>query len=326
MNGSPHGYIPKKGYLQSQLDTILSSLDDLDIPNFYIHEYDPLLDSSNIDAEHWNKIALDISEHYDDYDGFVVLHGTDTMAYTASALPFLLQGLTKPVVVTGSQIPLYKIRNDGYGNLITSMMVAAYHKIPEVMLLFGSRILRGCRSVKVDAYSLNAFESPNFPALGHIGVNIEINNGLIQKSAHIPFHVNQFQKTHVGILRIFPGMTTAYVRNVLDVPLQGLLLETYGQGNAPNSNQELLDVLKKASDRGVLIVNCSQCIRGSVDQKIYAVGRTLMDSGVIGGLDMTASAALVKMYYLLSQDLSLEEMQQQIQQPLCGELTSKNID
>ncbi len=136
MNGSPHGYIPKKGYLQSQLDTILSSLDDLDIPNFYIHEYDPLLDSSNIDAEHWNKIALDISEHYDDYDGFVVLHGTDTMAYTASALPFLLQGLTKPVVVTGSQIPLYKIRNDGYGNLITSMMVAAYHKIPEVMLLF----------------------------------------------------------------------------------------------------------------------------------------------------------------------------------------------
>jgi L-asparaginase len=245
------------------------------------------------------------------------------MAYTASALPFLLQGLTKPVVVTGSQVPLYKIRNDGYSNLVSSLMVAAYHNVPEVMLLFGSRILRGCRSVKVDASGLNAFESPNFPALGHIGVNIEINKGLIQKPVHIPFHVSQFKKAHVGILRIFPGISADYVRNVLNSPLQGVVLETYGQGNAPNSNQGLLDVFKKASDRGVLMVNCTQCLRGSVDQKVYAVGQALMDTGVIGGLDMTASAALVKMYYVLSQDLSLQEMQRQIQQPLCGELTPK---
>lgn len=321
MKKSPLGYIPAKGYLQSHLE-FLRTLDDPDIPDFDICEYDPLLDSANIGAEHWDTIAQDIAKHYDEYDGFVVIHGTDTMAYTASALPFLFQGLSKPVVVSGSQIPLQKIRNDGYENLIASLMVAAHHQIPEVVLLFGSRILRGCRSVKVDAFGLEAFDSPNFPPLGIIGVNIELHKEYIQKSQDIPFHVHSLKKPHVGMLRLFPGITADYARNVLRAPLQGVVLETFGQGNAPSSDKALIDVLKDAADRGVLIVNCTQCLQGSVNQKTYAAGHILEDIGVIGGLDMTPNAALVKMYYLLSQDFSLQEVQKKMQQSLCGELTA----
>ncbi|MBU2647221.1 asparaginase [bacterium] len=321
MKESSSGYIPEKGYLQSYL-AAKRVLDDPAMPSFDICEYDPLLDSANMGSEHWDTIARDIADHYQDYDGFIVIHGTDTMAYTASALPFLLQGLAKPVVVTGSQIPLHKTRNDGYENLIASLMVAAHHQIPEVILLFGSRILRGCRAVKVDAFGLEAFDSPNFPALGHIGINIELHKEYIQTAQNIPFHVQSLKKQHVGILRLFPGITADYARNVLRAPLQGVVLETFGQGNAPDNNKALIGALKEAADRGVVIVNITQCLRGTVNQKTYAAGQILEDIGVIGGLDMTPNAALVKMYYLLSQDFSMQEIYNKMRQSLCGELTS----
>ncbi|MGL1932394.1 MAG: asparaginase [Desulfotalea sp.] len=315
---TPNGYSPKNDIINQYLDK-LAYVDEL--PNYTIKEYEPLLDSANMCADNWQQIADDLAANYNNYDGFVVLHGTDTMAYTASALPFLLRGLQKPVVVTGSQIPITKTRNDGHGNLISSLLVAANSKISEVSLLFGQSVLRGCRTVKVDASGMEAFESPNYPALATIGVDINIHDKNILATTEETFKLQQLHKSHVGILRLFPGITADYVRNVLREPLQGLILETYGQGNAPDRQHDLLKIIAEATKRGVLIVNCTQCLHGYVNQNTYAAGQVLEDIGVISGFDMTPSAALVKMYYLLGQDINLAKKRELMQTSLCGELT-----
>ncbi len=326
MQRTPDGYTPAAGYLEAQM-AAMPELADPRMPAYDIHEYDPLLDSSNMRPADWVHIGQDIVAHYNAYDGFIVLHGTDTMAYTASALPFFLRGLRKPVIVTGSQIPLCEIRNDARANLITSMLIAAEYPVPEVCLYFGGKLLRGCRAVKVDADGLDAFDSPKYPPLGIVGVNVEIDPTHI---VHPPRKAGgtdlappctQCDAT-VGAFRLFPGLSPELLRNVLQPPLQGLVLEAYGVGNGPDRDAALLEVLQEAAERGVVIVAITQCLRGTVHLGEYATGSALARAGVISGHDMTAEAALCKLFYLFSQGLSPEAVAGKVAEDLCGELTA----
>jgi L-asparaginase len=270
----------------------------------------------------WLKIANDIATHYKEFDGFVVLHGTDTMAYTASALPFMLPELQKPVILTGAQIPLSKVRNDARDNLITALLIAANFTIPEVCLCFGDKLLRGNRAVKVNADGLNAFESPNFPALGTVGIEININWDLVLPPAKTrkPLTVNALNKARVAGLRLFPGISIDIVKNFLQPPIRGLILQTYGTGNAPE-DQKLIQAFKAANDRGVVIVNCTQCLKGMVSMEDYATGAALARAGVISGFDMTLEAALAKLSFLLNQKLSVTKIKKMMQTNIRGELT-----
>ncbi len=294
---SPDGYAPAPGYLAAQMAE-MPELRDPRMPAYEINEYAPLLDSSNMTPADWIRIGEDIVAHYADYDGFIVLHGTDTMAYTASALPFLLQGLRKPVILTGSQIPLCEIRNDARANLITCMLIAAEHPVPEVCLYFGNKLLRGCRAVKVDADGLDAFESPNYPPLGTVGVDVEIDWSHVRAAPAVETLTLAPLATYatVGAFRIFPGLAPTLLRNVLQPPLRGLVLETFGVGNAPDRDEAFLAAIREATDRGVVIVNCTQCLRGSVHQGEYTGGAALARAGVVSGYDLTAEAALCKLF------------------------------
>ena len=321
MKHSGDGFTPVMGYLEKLMNTIPELQSDI-LPDYQICEYDPLLDSSNMTPDDWLKIADDIAVRYKEFDGFVVLHGTDTMAYTASALPFMLQGLQKPVILTGAQIPLCKVRNDARENLITALLIAANFKIPEVCLCFGDKLLRGNRAVKVDADGLDAFDSPNFPPLGTVGIEIKINWDLILPPAKTrkPITVTAFDESRVAGLRLFPGISIDIVKNFLRPPIRGLVLQTYGIGNAPE-DLKLISALKAANDRGVIIVNCTQCLKGTVNMEDYATGSALSKAGVISGFDMTMEAALAKLSFLLNQKLSVPKIKKKMQTDLRGELT-----
>jgi len=321
MKKASAGYVPAAGYLQKQMKR-LPELKNKKMPAFDIHEYDPLKDSSNMTPQDWLEIADDIAAHHDQYDGFVVLHGTDTMAYSASALPFMLQGLQKPVIITGAQIPLCEIRNDARENLITAMLIAADFAIPEVCLCFGSKLLRGNRASKIDAEGFEAFASPNFPELGTVGTEIKINWDLVlsPSQASEPVVVRPMRASRVAVLRLFPGISADMVRNVLQPPIKGVVLETYGTGNAPQDPQ-LIGALKTASEGGIVIINCTQCIKGSVNMEDYATSSALAQAGVISGFDMTVEAALAKMAYLFSRDLEPEQVKAKMQSNMRGELT-----
>ena len=320
MRQTAGGYAPEPGFLAAQM-AAMPELASARLPEYTLQEYDPLLDSSNTTPADWWRIARDLAGRYDAFDGFLVLHGTDTMAYTASALSFLLEGLDKPVILTGSQIPLCEIRSDARDNLIASLLIAGSEPLPEVCIYFGNRLLRGNRAVKVSADALAAFDSPNYPPLGEVGVDIEIRRRLVLPRSSVPFRVRQPGAPKVAALRLFPGIPAEVVRNVLQPPLQGLVLETYGVGNAPDRDPELLEALREASARGVVIVNCTQCLQGTVDMGDYVTGARLAQAGVIGGRDMTAEAALTKLYYLLGLGFPSAEMKRQMQANLRGELT-----
>jgi len=320
MKRTRDGYVPASGFLQQQMEA-MPELKHPSMPRFDVHEYAPLLDSSNMTPREWVAIARDIGDHYDRYDGFVVLHGTDTMAYTTSALPFMLSGLGKPVIVTGSQIPLCEVRNDGRENLITSLLIAANYDIPEVCLYFGGKLLRGCRATKVSADGFAAFASPNVPPLGNVGIDIEINWDLVRKKPRTKMRVEELASPVVSALRLFPGISPELVRNVLRPPLQGLVLEAFGVGNGPDHDDAFLAALSEATRRGVVIVDCTQCLEGTVDLSEYAAGSALARAGVISGFDMTAEAALAKLYYLFSRGYKADRVTREMQRDLRGEMT-----
>ncbi|KAI9488399.1 asparaginase-domain-containing protein [Zychaea mexicana] len=265
---------------------------------YSILEYDPLLDSCNMTMDDWVRIARDIEANYEYFDAFIVLHGTDTMAYTASALSFLLEDLGKTVIITGSQVPLTEVRNDAIDNLLGAITIAGHFLIPEVCLYFNQKLYRGNRTSKISAVDFDAFDSPNLPALVELGIDIHVKWPLVLRPTQIAkFRSHKVLNRNVASLRLFPGINESTVRAFLAPPIQGVVLETYGAGNAP-ARPDLLAALKEACDRGVVIVNCTQCRKGLVTDS-YATGRQLAAIGVVAGADMTPECALAKLSYLL---------------------------
>lgn len=320
MQKSSQGYIPAAGFMEKQLAG-MPEFHRPEMPKYTIHEYAPLIDSSNMAPKDWQQIADDIRDNYDKYDGFVILHGTDTMAYTASALSFMLENLAKPVIVTGSQIPLAELRSDGQANLLNALHIAAYHPINEVTLFFSNKLMRGNRSTKSHADGFNAFTSPNLPPLLEAGINIQTNESLLlNEETQGEFCVHNITPQPIGVITMYPGISHEVIRNTLLQPVNAMILLTFGVGNAPQ-NPELLAQLKDASDRGVIVVNLTQCLAGKVNMGGYATGCALAESGVISGYDMTPEAALAKLHYLLSKKLSYQEVKKQMQQVLRGEMS-----
>lgn len=291
---------------------------------YTILEYNPLLDSSNMTPQDWAKIGKDIEKHYECYDGFVILHGTDTMAYTASALSFMCEHLGKPVILTGSQVPIFELRNDGRDNLQGALLIAGQFIIPEVCLYFCNKLYRGNRVTKVDSEGFKAFDSPNLVPLATAEVDIVVNWDIVWRTGTtVKFQVSPELNPNVGLLRLFPGITTTSVKAFLQAPMGGVVLETYGSGNGPDNRPDLLAELKKATDSGVIMINCTQCLKGTVSAT-YATGQALADVGLIPGGDMTPEAALSKLSYVLAKrDLDLDAKKKMMSQNLRGEMSIK---
>lgn len=320
MNLSDKGFIPTYGFITEQMNR-MPELKHPDMPDYTVFEYETLLDSSNMTPENWNRIAQDIANRYGDYDGFIILHGTDTMAYTASALSFMLGNLKKPVILTGSQLPLAEIRTDAYATLVTTLLLASRYPIPEVCIYFNNKLLRGNRARKMNTHDFNAFGSPNYPALATIGIDIKTREKLWLSPNNTPFKLELIKPTSLAYLRLFPGMSVNILEKILQLPLQGLVLETYGSGNAPNNPTQFLEILNHATTRDIVIMNCSQCIQGGVNMHSYATGNALYKAGVISGYDMTPETTLAKLYYLFSKGLDTPEIKKQMQACLRGELS-----
>ena len=320
MNSSENGYFPQKGFLQELLEEIHVLRNDK-MPKWELLELDPLLDSSNVTVNEWNIIGSIIEENFDLFDGFVILHGTDTMAYTASALSFTLENLSKPVVITGSQIPLFEVRSDGLDNLVTAMMVAAEGKINEVALCFGNKLIRGNRSTKVSTSNLNAFSSPNYPLLADIGTQVYYNKMIPRKEAKQPFRVQHLDKIPIGIIKVFPGIQFEYFEEIMTKSLRGIVLETFGAGNIPASADAILPIVKKAYENGTVLVICSQCLKGSVSLGAYETSVALKNAGAVCGFDMTTEAAVSKLYYLFSCGYDVQTVKQKMEEDIAGEIT-----
>ncbi|GAA0857537.1 asparaginase [Aliiglaciecola litoralis] len=318
MRPSSQGYVPVPGFLTETLAKMPEFHRD-EMPSFTIHEYDSLIDSSDMSPLDWQQIANDIQANYADYDGFIILHGTDTMAYTASALSFMLEDLCKPVIVTGSQIPLAELRSDGQVNLLNALYIAANYPIAEVSLYFNNKLYRGNRSRKVDADGFDAFGSPNYPVLLSAGINIELGAGEIATQTKSTLTVSQISSQPIGVITLYPGISADVIKNTLQQPVKALILLSYGVGNAPQ-NAALLEQLRLAEKNDILVLNCTQCFRGKVNMNGYANGHVLREVGVVSGNDMTPEAALAKLHYLLSKDLPMKEIKRQLLTNLRGEL------
>jgi len=325
MKPSSQGFVPAAGYLSDTLKA-MPEFHRSEMPLFTIHEYDDLLDSSDMHPSDWQAIADDIKQHYNQYDGFIILHGTDTMAYTASALSFMLENLAKPVIVTGSQIPLAQLRSDGQTNLLNALYIAANYPVPEVTLFFNNKLYRGNRTRKVDADGFDAFDSPNMQPLIKAGINIEVLNkgltlGISKMLADQGLKVSQISSQPIGLVSLYPGISAEVVKNIVQQPVRALILLSYGVGNAPQ-NKALLAQLRHAHENDIIVVNCTQCFRGTVNMKGYANGHFLQDTGLISGGDMTPEATLAKLHYLLSKsELSTQERKVLMVKNLRGELS-----
>lgn len=289
--------------------------------------FDPVKDSSNIDPCVWVKMAEIIEDSYTDFDGFVILHGTDTMAYTASALSFMLENLRKPVILTGSQLPIGLLRTDGRENLITAIDIAAAVEnglpaVPEVCIFFDNKLTRGNRTTKMSAEHFDAFYSPNYPPLAEVGLHLKYYNNLISQPAQEQkLIVHKGFDTNVAILKLFPGINRKLVNAITKTEgLRGLIIETFGSGNAP-TYQWFLDDLKQYIDRGGLILNVTQCHGGSVEMGLYETSRQMLSAGVVSGRDITSEASVTKLMHLLGRYSSKEKVVESLNISLAGEIT-----
>ncbi len=316
---SNNGYKPQEGFIAQALKE-MNALSHSDMPSYELIEFSPLLDSSNIKLDDWNQIARLIKEYYSSVDGFVILHGTDTMAYTASVLSFMLENLNKPVIITGAQIPLSELRTDGIDNIVTALYLAQSEKLNEVCIYFDQALLRGNRSQKVSAYEFSAFDSPNFPALANVGTKVSWQSSLLLDLSTDAFNVQLLEQHYIANFRLFPSFSTEVLKHLLKQPLKGLILETYGSGNAQDNDPEFVTLLTQASANGMIIINCSQCHHGMVNMDTYATGQTLKKAGVISGYNMTAEAAHCKLLYLLGKYKSNATIRKQIMTSIRGEL------
>ena len=291
--------------------------------------FDPLIDSSGVEPSLWISLAGLIEEKYDDYDGFVVLHGTDTMAYSASALSFMIENLSKPVIFTGSQLPIGMPRTDGKENLISAVEIAAakdaegHALVPEVCICFDNILMRGNRTCKMNSDNFRAFRSENLPPLAEAGINIRYNTGIIRRPASwedTPIFRKSLD-TRVSILKMHPGITPQIVRDIMCSPdTRAVIIETYGAGNAP-SKEWFLKIVQEAAGMGKIILNVTQCIAGSVNMDIYATGKCLKDAGVVSGYDSTTESALAKLFYLLGNFHDNEQVKMMLEEDLRGEIS-----
>lgn len=293
------------------------------------YSFEPPIDSSDVEPSLWQDLARLIKEKYEDYDGFIILHGTDTMSYSASALSFMLDGLTKPVIFTGSQLPIGVPRTDGKENLISAVEIASakdeegHPAVPEVCVCFDSLLMRGNRSTKVNSEVFRAFQSPNFPPLAEAGINIRYNNEYIRKPNdwYQSLTINTELDTRVSILKIHPGITPEVVRNILcGKDTRAIIMETYGSGNAPTRDW-FLDIVKESSAMNKIIVNVTQCLAGTVNMNIYANGKALERAGVIDGYDSTTESALAKLFYLMGKSRDNEWVKAMMGRNLKGEIS-----
>lgn len=315
------GYAPKKGYFYDAISSI-NDLRSANMPDWEMIEFDPLLDSSNIALNQWNQIGRSIRDNYKKYDGFIVLHGTDTMAYTASALSFMLEGLTKPIIITGSQIPLCQLRSDARDNLITSLFIAGQGIVKEVCLYFGGKLLRGNRATKTSADGLIAFDSPNYHPLAEAGIDIKYHHaGLLVPPADSKFSLTEFKQTSIGVLKVFPGIQFSLFESIMTEGLKGIVLETFGAGNIPTYDNALLPIIRKAFENGTIITVCSQCQQGTVKLGAYETSSALTRAGAVSGYNMTTESTVAKLYYLFSLDLPKELIKKKMEENLRGELT-----
>lgn len=290
-------------------------------------QFQPPIDSSDMSPAHWQDIARSIAENYDDYDGFVVLHGTDTMAYTASALSFMLDGLDKPVIITGSQLPIGEVRTDGEENLITALQIAAATDtdgrpmVREVAILFENYLWRGNRSTKRSADNFNAFKSNNYPQLAKIGLGIHFDtDALMRRNVEKSLRPHYDLDTSVMVIDLYPGLNEGLLRHMLAAPgIKGIVLRTYGTGNAPTSPW-FIEAIREVINRGVIVLNVTQCVNGGVNTR-YLAGDMLAAAGVISGYDLTFEAAITKMMFLFGLGISPAEVKKQLCMSLAGEMT-----
>ena len=295
------------------------------------YSFDPVIDSSDITPEFWVNLCNLIKKNYEKYDGFVILHGTDTMSYTASALSFMMENLAKPVVLTGSQLPVGMLRTDGKENIISSIEIAAavdetgHAMVPEVCIYFESQLYRGNRTTKYNAENFRAFRSANYPVLADVGIHIKFNRSLIQypKRWDLPLKLRTKLDTNVAILKIFPGITPQAIDAVMGTKgCRAVVLETFGSGNAPTTKQ-FVSTIKKWVKKGLIVVNVTQCQAGKVDMGAYATGVALREAGVVSGYDSTTEATLCKLFVLLGRYSSSAMVKKELQECLCGEISIK---